>query len=398
MGRIKGGFNFSNNYELSINAPIDARMRTGFVSELTSLPARYNGMIVSVVDETTDASNGLYICKDNDNGLWEQVGTSITIDTELSSTSTNPLTNAQIHTELSGKQNSITSSTNIEVNDINFTGTLKKDGTQFSYNDLDDKPSLFSGVYADLTSKPSLFSGVYADLTSKPSLFSGVYADLTSKPSLFSGSYNDLTDKPSSLPTITGTGGTTSSKYLRINADGTGAEWAYTGVPSALLSISSSQSGKVLKVDSDGDAEFSHPTKSNWNENSTSSAAYIQNKPDINAIQSDISTLQSAPQIVACCKLNGEDGTFDRQTGFTSVSRDAVGGTYAFVLSSTAQSSDYIVNAIVIESDARDDIIVQLKTSTQTTTGFTLLVHEGDNAGTAGNLRDRNLLISVIDY
>ena len=91
------------------------------------------------------------------------------------------------------------------------------------------------------------------------------------------------------------------------------------------------------------------------------------------------------------------NGTFTRQTGFTSVSRNDT-GTYVFTLSSAAQSSHYIINAIVVESDARDDIIVQLKTSTQSTTTFTLLVHEGDNAGTAGSLRDRELLVSVIDY
>lgn len=91
-----------------------------------------------------------------------------------------------------------------------------------SYGDLTDKPTLFSGDYNDLTNKPTiptvditkaladswyqpignyalkseLFSGSYNDLTDKPSLFSGNYNDLTNKPSLFSGSYNDLTDKP----------------------------------------------------------------------------------------------------------------------------------------------------------------------------------------------------------
>ena len=46
-------------------------------------------------------------------------------------------------------------------------------------------------------------SGSYNDLTNKPSLFSGAYADLTGKPSLAavatSGSYNDLSDKPKVL-------------------------------------------------------------------------------------------------------------------------------------------------------------------------------------------------------
>lgn len=86
-----------------------------------------------------------------------------------------------------------------------------------SYNDLTDKPVLFSGSYIDLTNKPTIPSlagyatenfvttrgyltsiGIisYNDLSNKPSLFSGSYIDLTNKPTLFSGDYNDLTNKP----------------------------------------------------------------------------------------------------------------------------------------------------------------------------------------------------------
>ena len=41
----------------------------------------------------------------------------------------------------------------------------------------------------------------YNDLTNKPTLFSGNYNDLTNKPTLFSGNYNDLTNKPT-IPTV----------------------------------------------------------------------------------------------------------------------------------------------------------------------------------------------------
>lgn len=43
-----------------------------------------------------------------------------------------------------------------------------------SYNDLTDKPTLFSGSYTDLTDKPTLFSGSYTDLTNKPTIPSPV--------------------------------------------------------------------------------------------------------------------------------------------------------------------------------------------------------------------------------
>lgn len=53
-----------------------------------------------------------------------------------------------------------------------------------SYNDLTDKPSLFSGSYTDLSNKPTLFDGAYASLSGKPSLFSGSYDDLSNKPTI----------------------------------------------------------------------------------------------------------------------------------------------------------------------------------------------------------------------
>jgi len=40
-----------------------------------------------------------------------------------------------------------------------------------NYNNLNNKPVLFSGSYNDLTNKPVLFSGSYNDLTNKPNLF-----------------------------------------------------------------------------------------------------------------------------------------------------------------------------------------------------------------------------------
>ena len=57
-----------------------------------------------------------------------------------------------------------------------------------SYNELTDRPTLFSGSYNDLSNKPTLATvattGSYNDLTDKPSLFSGAYADLSGKPAV----------------------------------------------------------------------------------------------------------------------------------------------------------------------------------------------------------------------
>ena len=42
--------------------------------------------------------------------------------------------------------------------------------TTGDYDDLENKPELFSGSYNDLTDKPDLFSGDYEDLTNKPTI------------------------------------------------------------------------------------------------------------------------------------------------------------------------------------------------------------------------------------
>lgn len=93
--------------------------------------------------------------------------------------------------------------------------------TSVSWNDVSNKPALFSGAYADLSGKPTipslsgyatedfvtsrgyLTSVSWSAVTNKPTLFSGAYNDLTGKPTLFSGSYADLTNRPT-IPSIAG--------------------------------------------------------------------------------------------------------------------------------------------------------------------------------------------------
>lgn len=58
------------------------------------------------------------------------------------------------------------------------------------YNDLSNKPSIFSGSYADLTGKPALFSGNYADLSNKPTSF---------PPSVHTHAISDVTGLQESL-------------------------------------------------------------------------------------------------------------------------------------------------------------------------------------------------------
>ncbi|CAB5225744.1 hypothetical protein UFOVP758_14 [uncultured Caudovirales phage] len=131
-----------------------------------------------------------------------------------------------------------------------LASSLATVATTGSYNDLTNKPSLFSGSYTDLTSKPTLFSGAYADLTGKPSLFSGSFADLSSKPTTlsgygitdaFSGSYTDLSNKPTLF---------------------SGAYGDLTGKPTSITSfgITDGTAGQVLTTNGSGGFTFSNPT------------------------------------------------------------------------------------------------------------------------------------------
>ena len=69
MGRIKGSFITSNNYEVKKTAPFDARMLVKKKSDLTdpsswSIAGSYNGMIVAVGNDPEKANNGLYMLAD----------------------------------------------------------------------------------------------------------------------------------------------------------------------------------------------------------------------------------------------------------------------------------------------------------------------------------------------
>ncbi len=79
MSRTIGTFEFPANFEVKKQAPLDARLTTPLLSELTdsSLPFPYKGMVVAVTDDTSSSNNGLYQLvgtDDTDINNWELVG------------------------------------------------------------------------------------------------------------------------------------------------------------------------------------------------------------------------------------------------------------------------------------------------------------------------------------
>jgi hypothetical protein len=90
---------------------------------------------------------------------------------------------------------------------ITGDGIIFPDGTQtvawtgsFSYEDLDDLPTLFDGDYNSLANRPGLFDGDYNSLSNTPSFATvattGSYWDLNYRPPLFDGDYDSLSNKP----------------------------------------------------------------------------------------------------------------------------------------------------------------------------------------------------------
>ena len=104
-------------------------------------------------------------------------------------------------------------------NDLNFVNitqlNTKADKIHtHSYNNLEDLPTLFSGNYNDLINRPTVPSKT-SELTNDSSFTTSTqlatkadkihthnYNDLEDKPTLFSGAYKDLTGKPT-IPTLT---------------------------------------------------------------------------------------------------------------------------------------------------------------------------------------------------
>jgi len=88
---------------------------------------------------------------------------------------------------------------------VDQQGRLTINGASISasvtWNDVADKPTLFSGSYSDLSNKPTLAavatSGSYSDLTNKPTLAavatSGSYSDLSGAPITGNVTFNNNT-------------------------------------------------------------------------------------------------------------------------------------------------------------------------------------------------------------
>ncbi len=109
----------------------------------------------------------------------------------------------------------------------------------------------------------------------------------------------------------------------------------------------------------------------------------------------DKTILDNLIKIVAFGKIN-TNGNRLRGSGLSS-SRTST-GVFAITLDDARPNSNYSVFTSVIEnSNNRDDIIATINSGSFTTTGFSISIHEGDNNTAAGTLVNRQFNVMVVD-
>ena len=220
IGSSSSSTAFSGDYDYLTNKPV---LFSGSYVDLSNLPSLFNGDYNSLTNKPS-LFDGNYNSLSNKPSIltsYNDLTDKPTIPSayNLPAASTTELGGVKVDgTTITISDGVITSSQigSIATASTTVLGGVKIDGTTItisngvitahssasgvtSYNDLTDKPTLFSGSYTDLTNKPTLFSGDYAELTNKPTIptaFSGSYNDLTNVPTLFDGNYDDLTNKP----------------------------------------------------------------------------------------------------------------------------------------------------------------------------------------------------------
>lgn len=236
---------------------------------ITNKTGRYTSKVITLpIASTLDEPCTLATTNDiptktsdltNDSGFITEVPSNYVTTTMLSDTLDDYALVNDLPTAVSELTNDsgYTTQTWVENQGYAKSANLATVATTGNYNDLTNKPTLFSGDYNDLANKPSIptatsdltndsgfitssalsglatetyvnnavdgldqtlatvaKTGSYSDLSNKPDLsiyelktdaFSGDYGDLTNKPDLsvyelktdaFSGNYNDLTNKP----------------------------------------------------------------------------------------------------------------------------------------------------------------------------------------------------------
>lgn len=166
-----------------------------------------------------------------------------------------------------------------------------------------------TGDYNDLQNRPDLFSGKYEDLENTPNLFSGKYSDLVGAPNLFSGSYNDLSDKPV-IPVVQYPVTSVNSKtgdIVLVASDVGAAPVNHNHTVSQVVGLQTALDSKLGNEESIPYSRIINTPlipaaqiQSDWNQQNSSSLDFIKNKPTIPAAQvnSDWAATSGATQVL----------------------------------------------------------------------------------------------------
>jgi hypothetical protein len=142
---------------------------------LTDTPNSYSGSAFDLVRVNTGNDGLEYWTPDYISGVaWGDITGTLADQTDLQSVLNNKLESSDV--------SDFETSTELDARDTDNRDRANHTGTQ--------SVSTITGLATVAT------SGDYDDLTNKPDLFSGSYNDLTDQPSLFDGDYNSLTNLP----------------------------------------------------------------------------------------------------------------------------------------------------------------------------------------------------------
>ncbi len=157
-----------------------------------------------------------------------------------------------------------------------------------------------TGDYNDLQNRPDLFSGKYEDLENTPNLFSGKYSDLIGAPNLFSGSYNDLSDKPV-IPVVQYPVTSVNSKtgdIVLAASDVGAAPVNHNHTVSQVVGLQTALDSKLGNQDSIPYSRITNTPiipspqiQSDWNQQDSYSLDFIKNKPTIPVINYPVTSV-----------------------------------------------------------------------------------------------------------